>query len=217
MSVSWKESIALQRRSLSGLLSGPLEQLAQECAAVWGDRQGLDEVLQAGFGAVPHCTFLYALGTDGVQISDNVSRGGLLPEHFGRDRSDRPYMKEVVPSEGFLLSDAYISLMARRPSLTALQIVRREGTPVGFLGADFDLRDLPVTAKLYDEPGGWRQIKGDPAIRGAVFQQTRAESLLDQKLDQALSILEELMTARGVFQLLIHFSTIHTVLRLLEK
>jgi hypothetical protein len=207
MVLSWKESIRRQRDSLTEVLSGPLSELAARCAEVWGDRRALDEVLSAGFPSIPHCTFLYALGTDGVQISDNVSAGGLLPEHFGRDRSDRPYMKEAVPAAGFLLSDAYISLRAHRPSLTALQLVRRDQRALGFLGADFDLRDLPMTAELYEEPGGWRQIKGDPAIRGTVFQQIRAESLLDRNIDQALSILEELMMDRGMFQGVIHFSS----------
>jgi hypothetical protein len=58
-------------------------------------------------------------------------------------------MKEAVPVWGFLLSDAYISLAKSRPSLTALQIVRAEnGQPLGYLGADFDLRDLPVSSTL---------------------------------------------------------------------
>ena len=55
-------------------------------------------------------------------------------------------------------------------------------TVLGFVGADFDLRDLPITARLYREPTVWRQIKGDPSIRGGVFQQTRTESALDRTL-----------------------------------
>jgi hypothetical protein len=85
--------------------------------------------------------------------------------------------------------------------------VWRDGQVLGYLGADFDLRDLPVTAELYAEPEAWRQVKGDPAIRGTLFQQCRVESPLDRYLDQALSILEELLTQRGVFQCQIHFSS----------
>jgi hypothetical protein len=142
-----------------------------------------------------------------VQICDNVGSGGVVPGHFGRDRSQRPYMKEVVPVWGFLLSDAYISQIQHRPSLTALQIIRPDNEVLGYLGADFDLRDLPVTSELYQEPENWRQIKGDPAIRGLLFQQSRNESLLDQNMDQALVILEEMLTQRGVFQIVIHFSS----------
>lgn len=207
MPSNWKESIYLQREQLAKLLHEPLARLADQCAGVWGDRERLDEVLVAGFYSVPHGTYLYVLDTDGIQISDNVSREGLLPEHYGRDRSGRPYMKEAVPAWGFLLSDAYISLRAHRPSLTALHVVRDGERALGYLGADFDLRDLPVTAELYEEPWGWRQIKGDPSIRGTVFMQTRQESILDRNIEQALSILEELLTERGMFQGVIHFSS----------
>lgn len=207
MEVSWKKSIYLQREKLGKLLNEPLAELAHACIPVWGNRKKLDDVLTAGFPGIPYCTFLYVLDAQGVQICDNVSADGLMPEHFGRDRSQRPYMNEVVPSWGFLLSDAYISLYARRPSLTALHVVRSSEGMLGYLGADFDLRDLPVTAELYDEPGEWRQIKGDPAIRGTLFQQSRSDSAMDQNMEKSLSILEELLTERGVFQCVIHFSS----------
>ncbi len=207
MQDSWKTSIQQQRIELSKLLSTPLEKLARECSQVWGHREQLNKVLIKDFKTIPHGAFLYVLQSDGKQISDNISQCGLLTEHFGRDRSDRPYMKELVPAEGFLLSDAYISLRANRPSLTALQLVRRDNEALGFLGADFDLRDLPMTTKLYEESAYWRQIKGDPAIRSTVFQQHRSESLLDKNSQQVFSILEELLTRRGMFQGVIHFSS----------
>lgn len=208
MQRSWKDSIYLQREQLARLLHEPLARLAERCAPVWGDRAGLNAVLLDGFASVPHCTFMYCVGTDGVQICDNVGPEGLVTGHYARDRSQRPYMKEAVPIWGFLLSDAYISLAKGRPSLTALQIVRgEEGGVLGYLGADFDLRNLPVTSVLYEEPAHWRQIRGDPAIRGNVFQQCRVDSPMDQNLQQALSILEELLTQRGVFQCQIHFSS----------
>ena len=189
------------------MLHEPLTRLAEQCAPAWGDRDTLNAVLLAGFTNIPHCMFLYIVNTDGIQVCDNVCSDGLLPGHFGRDRSRRPYMKEVVPSWGFLLSEAYISLRAHRPSLTALHIIRRDGKAVGYLGADFDLRDLPVTAALYEEPSHWQQIKGDPSIRSTVFQQIRNESQMDRNMDKALSILEVLFTERGVFQAVIHFSS----------
>jgi hypothetical protein len=204
---SWKDSIHLQRTELARLLHEPLAHLAQQCAPAWGDRERLDEILLAGFATIPHCTYLYCVGTDGVQICDNVGTSGIAPEHLGRDRSKRPYMTESVPIWGFLLSDAYISLRNHRPSLTALQVVSNESGQLGYLGADFDLRDLPVTSELYEEPAGWRQVKGDPAIRGVLFQQCRVESPMDRNIEKALSILEELLTQRGVFQCQIHFSS----------
>jgi hypothetical protein len=207
MNKSWKDSIYLQREELARTLREPMARLAERCTPAWGDRTQLNDVLAGGFSGIPHCTFLYCAGMDGIQICDNVGPSGIAPAHFGRNRTQRPYMKEVVPSWGFLLSDAYISLTGHRPSITALQVVRQGEQWLGYLGADFDLRNLPVTSELYDEPGYWRQVKGDPAIRGTVFMQTRVDSPMDQNMDQALSILEELLTQRGVFQCLMHFSS----------
>ncbi|MEW6678335.1 MAG: PDC sensor domain-containing protein [Pseudomonadota bacterium] len=207
MEKSWKDSIYLQREQLGRLLHDPLAGLADQCAPAWGDREALNRVLLTGFASIPHCKFLYCVDTNGIQICDNVDKDGLLSGHYARDRSQRPYMNEAVPVWGFLLSDAYISLLNKRPSLTALQIVRQDGRVVGYLGADFDLRDLPANAHRYQEPSGWRQIKGDPSIRGNVMHQCRVDSPMDKTLEQSTSILEELMTERGVFQAVIHFSS----------
>ena len=207
MVTPWKESIYLQREQLGRMLHEPLAHLADQCVAAWGERHGLGDVLSQHFQEIPYCDSLYCVDINGIQISDNVTVEGLSKEHFGRDRSQRPYMNEAVPEWGFLLSDAYISLNNNRPSLTALQVVRSGDSVLGYLGADFDLRNLPGTAALYEEPATWRQIKGDPSIRGAVFQQHRVESPMDQMLEQSFSILEELLTQRGVYQSQINFSS----------
>jgi hypothetical protein len=211
-----KDAIHQQRLSLAELLWAPMKMLAEQCVDVWGQREVLDSLLSDNFRKVPHCLFLYVLDKNGVQISDNISASGLLPEHYGRDRSQRPYMREAVPSWGFLLSDAYLSRRADRPSLTALQLVRRDGEMLGYLAADFDLRDLPVTAELYEESDDWRQIKGDPAIRGTVFQQCRVESPMDRNMDTACAIMEELLGDRGMFQTVIHFSSSRATIWLME-
>lgn len=216
MDTTLKDAIHRQRILLAEILSTPLACLAERCAEIWGQREALDSVLSDGLREVPHCLHLYVVDADGIQISDNVSKGGLQPEHYGRDRSQRPYMREAVPSWGFLLSDAYISLRAARPSLTALQVVHCNGETLGYLGADFDLRDLPVTAERYEESGGWRQIKGDPAIRGTVFQQCRVESLMDRNMDTCCAILDELLTERGMFQGVIHFSSSRATIWLMD-
>ena len=207
ISLSWKDSIHRQREELAGLLRDPIESIAQQILPRLGDRQQLEAMLVQSFANIPFCTSLYVLDTNGVQVCDNVGRNGLVPGYYQIDRSQRPYMKEVVPVWGFLLSDAYISLHHRRPYLTALQILRTEQGVLGYLGADFDLRNLPVTSEIYQEPENWRQVKGDPAIRGLLFEQTRVESLIDKNIDQAFVILEEMLTQRGVFQMLIHFSS----------
>jgi hypothetical protein len=204
---TWKDNIYLQREQLAYRLREPLAQLGERCTNAWGDKDLLNRTLADGLPTVPYCSCLYVLGSDAVQVCDNVDHAGIVPGHYGRDRSQRPYMQEQVPAWGFLLSDAYISLLTHRPALTALQVVRSDRGMLGYLGADFDLRNLPVTSELYEEPGNWRQIKGDPTIRSALFQQNRVESPMDRNLDQALSILEDLLTERGIFQCQISFSS----------
>ena len=207
MHSSWQDSIYRQREELARMLREPIECCARVIAPFWHDRSQMEATLLQNFSSIPYCTSLYTMDTNGVQICDNIGACGIVSGHFARDRSQRPYMKEAVPAWGFLLSDAYISLSEHRPSLTALQIIRNEHQVLGYLGADFDLRDLPVTAELYQEPENWRQVKGDPAIRRLVFQQTRVDSQLDYHREQAFAIMEEMLTRRGVFQTQIHFSS----------
>ena len=211
------ESVAHQRGALANLLREPLALAAQACSLAWPSRAGLNAALTHALNALPACKYMYALDTRALQLSDNISHQGLIETDYGRDRADRPYMNEAVPNQGFLLSQAYISLRAKRPSLTAIQIVRDDdGQVLGFVGADFDLRDLPITGRLYDEPTYWRQIKGDPAIRGAVFHQTRSDSQMDLHLDTVLGVIEELMTDRGIFHGKLHFSSSRATIWLVD-
>lgn len=208
-----QESIAQQREELLQTMQEPLRQLAARCSAVWADRDKLDAVLSEGLPTLTYGRSLYALDANGIQVSSNVSADGLLPTSFGRDRSKRPYMTEVLPISGTLLSEAYISQLGRRPSLSAVQVVRDpSGAVQGFIGTDFDLRDLPLTRKLYDEPVAWRQIKGDPSIRNTVYHQNRVESALDQQLDTVLGVIEELMIYHGVYHVILHFSSNRAVI-----
>ena len=207
MKETWKDAVHRQRIALAERLSLPLAKLAANCEPVWHHREQLNKTLLNGYSTIPDRLYMYALDTNGIQISDDVTAEGIIHEHYGRDRSSRPYMREVVPSWGFLLSDAYLSLRVNRPSITALQLVRRGDQVLGYLGVDFDLRDLPVTSELYEESKEWRQIKGDPAIRSSVFLQCRIESPMDKNIEVACAIIEELMTDRGMFQVVIHFSS----------
>lgn len=196
-----------QRTMLYNMLLDPMQRGANRCCKVWNDKTLLDDALLKSIKHVPYCTYLYALTPDAHQVSATAAQDTLKESDFGRDRSTRPYMQEVDHDREMVLSEAYISLRANRPSVTALQKVYCDRVFVGYLGADFDLRDLPITRDLYAEPGRWRQIKGDPAIRGQVFAQCRIQSRLDAKLDLVLPVLEELVAENGVFHVKIHFSS----------
>ena len=208
MNENLQESIDRQRHILKEWLAAPLIRIVEDCRQLWPDRQALEARLMEGLTELPYCKYLYLLDEQAHQITANASRTGLLEEHYGRDRSDRPYLGMALAGAPFSLSDAYISRNARRPSLTAVQIIRAEnGRLLGYLGADFDLRELPATHALSTQPSQWMQLKGDPAIRSGLFHQARATSPMDEHIDPVLDLLAELITINGIFHAKLHFSS----------
>jgi hypothetical protein len=217
MSDALKTVVARQRILLQGRLSTSLDRLVEPCRAAWPDREALERILGAALPGLLSCKYLYVLDEQGHQLTANVSPQGLLPGHFGRDRSERPYMASALAGERFSISPVYISRNARRPSLTAIQrIDDGAGGLLGFLGADFDLRELPLTRELYAQPDQWIQLKGDPAIRGGLFDQQRVESLMDRRIDEVLDLIVELIAAHGVFHGKLHFSSSRATLWLVD-
>ena len=203
-----QESIQRQRNILKEWLSTSLIHIADDCKLVWPDRQALEDRLMSGLEELPYCKYLYLLDEHAHQITSNASRSGLQEAYFGRDRYQRPYMAQALAGNSFSLSDVYISQNARRPSLTAVKIISgKNGELLGYLGADFDLRELPATQALYDQPGQWMQLKGDPAIRAGLFHQERANSPMDEHIEIVLDIITELITVHGIFHTKLHFSS----------
>jgi len=126
---------------------------------------------------------------------------------FGQNLASRPFLTNGVPYMGFILSEVYVSEIGRRPCITALQTISSSEGILGFVAADFDLRDLPLLEQTGYGQESWRQIKGDPAIRGTLFQQQRVKSAMDERMDGVISIMEELLCERGVFHGKLHFSS----------
>ncbi len=214
---SLQESIRRQRETLTALLGATMHRLAQRLAPHMTDLSALETMLREALPDLQYCKHLYVLDAAGVQLTDNITREGADPEHRGRNRMGRPYMQGILGCTDFKLSDAYISRNKRRPSFTAVQVIRDgSGGRLGFLGADYDLRELPGTEGLYREPDSWRQIKGDPAIRGGLFLQCRVESLMDGRLDEILPLMNELVLERGVFHGKLHFSSSRATIWLVE-
>ncbi|MDH5219197.1 MAG: PDC sensor domain-containing protein, partial [Gammaproteobacteria bacterium] len=123
---SLQESIDKQRQELLDRLAKPMQRVAGLCRDTWEETDKLNKVLVKNFRRIPYRTYLYALDPNGLQVSDTVSRERLINEDFGRDRSRRPYMKQLNVGAEFTLSEAYISLRKNRPSLTALQAIANE-------------------------------------------------------------------------------------------
>jgi len=217
MTSTLHDAIQRQRQILKGWLGSSLAILADNCREVWPDRPALETRLEEGLNELPYGKYLYVLDQQAHQITANITRSGHLEEHLGRDRSERPYMAEALAGSDFSLSDAYISRNAKRPSLTAVQrILGSDGQLLGYLGADFDLRELPNTQALYQQPGQWMQMRGDPSIRAGLFQQERTHSLMDEHMDEVLALLTELITVHGVFHAKLHFSSARATLWVMD-
>ncbi|MEE9327029.1 MAG: PDC sensor domain-containing protein [Cocleimonas sp.] len=211
MDSSLKQSVKQQRELLTKLLGETLSKIATELSPLMGDSDLINDYLVKSISDLPYCKYLYVLDTSAKQISATVNHKGVKQQDMGRDRSARPYMESMfIPRHGvdFELSAAYISANKKRPSVTGVQLIRGDnGERLGFLGVDYDLRELPRDNEMYEEPRQWRQIKGDPAIRSGLFLQQRVESLMDPKLDDVMTILEELMLEHGVYHCQIHYSS----------
>ena len=208
MSESLKDTVTRQRRRLEKQLNKPLSLLANQLATVMHSRESLESLLEQSRKQLSDCKYLYVLNADGVQVTANMSNSGSDESQLGRNRSLRPYMSGMFGKTNFRLSDAYISRNSRRPSLTAMRKIRDDnGIRLGFLGVDYDLRELPHIDDLYQQDRGWQQIKGDPAIRGALFSQSRVQSTMDDHLDDVFSIMQELMTGQGVYHGKFHFAS----------
>ncbi|MGB0721956.1 MAG: PDC sensor domain-containing protein [Gammaproteobacteria bacterium] len=209
MSHTISHSANAQRALLKDMLSEELLDLSKGIIPFMGSASALDDHLHALFSAIKHCKYVYVMDARGVQISGTVTRYGPDDEQRGRDRSSRPYMQHIHSGDtDFKLSQAYISKNKKRPSVTAVQRIRdANNATIGYLGIDFDLRELPHSEVIYEEPSQWRQIKGDPVIRGNVFAQQRVDSVMDKDIDGVLSVHRELMLEQGVHHCQIHFSS----------
>ncbi|OFC60286.1 hypothetical protein BAE30_08215 [Acidithiobacillus caldus] len=230
--------VTRQRARLTQLLYAPMQRigilasrLARDGSLDRSFRSDLDILVGESLATLPFAKYLYVLNRNGIQISSSMSREGLITEHYGRDRSERPYMKEALSiasaldlhretcyqqwpylddgtqAVDFLLCDAYISANALRPSMTATYFLRdRQGSIAGFLGADFALRELPPIEGIYRDTRRTRTFSLDP-----LPDQIRSASRLDREMDTVISVLEELMMCRGVYHVKLHFSSSQTV------
>ena len=107
-----------------------------------------------------------------------------------------------------MLSSVYLSKYTFEFCLTALQAVSRDNQLLGFIAADFAINDLLRNDKLAAiQEVKWKQFRGDPSVRGTVFMQTRAHSLFDEHIDDAIGRIDMLMREHGVFHCKIHFSS----------
>ena len=208
--------ILAKKAALAESIEKPLGELAARVATVWPQADALDKLLGAAIGAIPHCHLLYCWDVNGIEVSSMVQPGRTDSSWRGRDLSQRPYLKNHLPFKGVMLSSVYLSQYVPRHCVTALQAVSRDNQLLGFIAADFAVDDLPADAPLAAASTRWQQFRGDPAVRGQLFQQTRAPSLLDKHIDAVHDLMVRLMQGQGVFHIKIHYSSGRCSLWLLD-
>ena len=206
-----KESIDRQRGFIEDFLAEPLSEMAGICAQHWGNRVELDFELKSYLERKTQhrCRLLYAIDDQGLQHSSSISDFNSDNTIIGRNLSQRPYLARMGegPQRHLVLSDVYIDKKTRKPCITALHSIEIDGQVRGYIAADFGLKDLPLKNVDGNKLQQWRQIKGDPSIRGTLFQQTRTRSAMDEHLDEVLDVIESLMTEQGIFHAKLHFSS----------
>jgi hypothetical protein len=207
MATTLQQTILAKKAALADAVSAPLARLAEQCARLWPDADALDQALHAGLPSVPNCHLLYCWDVNGIELSSMIRSSGPDPTWRGRDLSDRPYLKNHLPFKGVMLSSVYLSKYTYEDCITALQAVSRDNQLLGFIAADFALKDLMRDATLAAQDLRWKQFRGDPSVRGQLFMQTRVHSLFDEHIDAALDHIDTLMRRHGVFHSKIHFSS----------
>lgn len=208
MSAVIKETIYQSKQNIEQQLESSFSAVAYLCAVSWNKPLTLDKLLFSQQCKIPNCKMLYVIDINGIQISANVFPKKINTDKRGQNLRDRPYIQEMDSSRPFQLSSVYISQTDYCPCITAIhEIKNKQDQRKGYLVADFDLSNLPDADINAGNTVPWRQIKGDPAIRGQLFQQYHVPSLMDQHLPQVHNIVANLICQRGIFHVKLHYSS----------
>jgi len=148
MTSSLHESAAEEREALRTRFDAPLRAIARRAVRIWFNRDRVDQLLSESIGACPQCSLLYAIDTNGRQVSSNVYENRIDPDAYGQDLSHRPYAVSLSvlnnPAyQGAFLCEAYISRVTQRPCVTVMCAVTSGPTTLGFIAADLEQQDTP--------------------------------------------------------------------------
>lgn len=145
-----RKSLLEDQSALCALFDAPLRKIARRAVRVWFNRDRLDNVLaQSSDKSLPY-DLIYAIGTDGRQVSSNVYTDRIDRSTYGQDLSRRPYSVTTsvlnnAAFQGAFLCDLYISQVTQRPCVTVMRGVTWGTSTLGFIAADIDLQHLPAS------------------------------------------------------------------------
>ncbi len=195
-----KDSVSQKKKFLSSMLKRPLLSLAQNSIDSWQNSEALTNLLQQDLCKLPHCQLLYAINTQGQQISANITRNGVDHTWCGQDLSARPYLNANLPYKGLVLSAAYLSQRSMQPCITAVQAVQQDGQLIGFIAADFHIKDLPSSSGTTLQ-SMQRQNQRD------YLPEPRGHSQIDENINYLIFVLSVLMQEHGIFHCQLHFDS----------
>lgn len=144
MNNTLRETVRHDNETLCDLFEAPMRALAKRAVRVWFNRSRLDRVLSEAEELRRASDLLYAIDTNGRQLSSNFHKDRIDYSAYGQDLSHRPYSVTTTvlnnaAFQGAFLCDAYISQITRRPCITLMCGVTSGPTTLGFIAADLDL------------------------------------------------------------------------------
>jgi len=172
----------------------------------WSNCDELSDYLLESLCRLPHCQLLYAIKTDGTQYCGNITRNGIDNTWQTRDLSARPYFSGNLPFRGMILSDAYLSQRSMQPCITTVQAVNHEGKLLGFIAADFHLKDLPITNTSTLQRMHLQKSQHHPTNGQGMKLHSESKTAIDENIDYLIYALSTLMQEHGVFHCKLHFT-----------
>ena len=203
----FKETVSSKKKFLSSLIKAPMAQIEQQSALLWPNDIELTEYLSESLCRLPHCQLLYAIKPDGTQYSGNVTRYGVDDSWQKQDLSDRPYMTANLPFRGMILSAAYLSQRSMQPCMTVIQAINHQGQLLGFIAADFHLKDLPIMNTSTLQRMHIQNSQHHPASGVDTKHGRAVNSAADTNIDYLIYALSTMMQEHGIFHCQIHFNS----------
>lgn len=192
-----RQAIRRQREMLTDLLTVSMFKAARRLAPLIDIRHALELLLIDEIEHMRYCRRLYVLDVNGSQVTGSIGRNGVDRSQYACNRAGRAYLQNIIGVSDFRLSEIYLSGNGRRPSISAIQVMRdRSLQRVGYLGAEFDLCELPHTRDLCRDLLLWCRSGSATAPRAAA---RRCDGAMDRRLGAVLKQLHELIVERGVF------------------
>lgn len=203
----FNETVSNKKKFLSSLIKAPMQQTELACVKLWSDIGAVSEYLLQSLCRLPHCQLLYVVDIRGKQITGNVTRNGINDTWQGQDLSDRPYFKGDLPFRGMTLSPAYLSQRSMQPCITAMQAVNQTGELLGFIAADFHLKDLPVISTSTLQKMHSHSSRQNPVNSSSKVKKRKTQT--DLNIDYLIYALSTMMQEHGVFHIKLDFDSEH--------